>query len=189
MAFHRVEGSHANASAESVTLDVMGTPDRWQESYARLRSAESERALAAGDLVRLAEAAYMLGRDDEYLHALERAYQAHLDLGAGRPAARCAFWSGLTLLLRGEAARANGWFGRAERLLERERDDCVERGYLLIAGAARARRPRRRGGARDGGRRPPRSASASATATWSRSSCRSRATRWSGWDASSRACG
>ena len=101
----------------------------WEESYTRLRS---ERELTPDDLGRLAEAAYMLGREDEHLRALERAYQAHLDAGAARAAARCAFWSGLTLLLRGEAARANGWFGRAERLLERERDDCVERGYLLV---------------------------------------------------------
>ena len=101
----------------------------WEESYTRLRS---EREPTPDDLGRLAEAAYMLGREDERLQALERAYQAHLDAGAARPAARCAFWSGLTLLLRGEAARANGWFGRAERLLERERDDCVEQGYLLV---------------------------------------------------------
>ena len=48
---------------------------------------------------------------------------------ARRPAALLV---GPDLLLRGEAARANGWFGRAERLLERERDDCVEQGYLLV---------------------------------------------------------
>jgi DNA-binding CsgD family transcriptional regulator len=29
-------------------------------------------------------------------------------------------------------ARATGWFGRAQRLLEREERDCVERGYLLV---------------------------------------------------------
>ena len=63
--------------------DVMG----WEESYTRLRS---EREPTPDDLGRLAEAAYMLGREDEYLRALERAYQAHLDAGAARAAARCA---------------------------------------------------------------------------------------------------
>jgi len=29
--------------------------------------------------------------------------------------------------------RATGWFGRAQRLLEREQRDCVEQGYLARA--------------------------------------------------------
>ena len=41
-------------------------------------------------------------------------------------------WIGVTLALRGERGRAGGWLGRAERLLDREGTDCVERGYLLI---------------------------------------------------------
>ena len=28
--------------------------------------------------------------------------------------------------------RATGWLGRAQRLVEREGRDCVERGYLLV---------------------------------------------------------
>jgi len=32
----------------------------------------------------------------------------------------------------GEAARANGWFSRAGRLLDQGGHDCVERGYLLV---------------------------------------------------------
>jgi len=34
--------------------------------------------------------------------------------------------------MRGESARAAGWFGRGDRLLDRDGVDCVERGYLLI---------------------------------------------------------
>ena len=134
------------ATPESVTLDGadrthvtgMGSADRleqarrshaWEDAYRSLSSADG---LGGDDLDRLAEAAYMLGRDDAYLRALERAYHAHLEAGAVPRAVRCAFWSGLKLLLRGEAARANGWFGRAERLLERAPSECVERGYLLI---------------------------------------------------------
>ena len=140
------------ARAASVTLDGavwmqvtgMGTADRlerarqaharraWEDAYRSFSSADATSGLGGDDLDRLAEAAYMLGRDDDYLHALERAYHAHLEAGAVRRAVRSAFWSGLKLLLRGEAARANGWFGRAERLLDRDGADCVERGYLLI---------------------------------------------------------
>ncbi len=34
--------------------------------------------------------------------------------------------------LRGEMGHATGWFGRAQRLLEREEGECVELGYLLL---------------------------------------------------------
>lgn len=53
---------------------------------------------------------------------------------AGQPlrAVRCMFWMFLNLVLRGEVSAATGWLGRAERLLEREEADCVERGYLLL---------------------------------------------------------
>ena len=35
-------------------------------------------------------------------------------------------------MLQGETGRATGWMGRAQRLVEREARDCVERGYLLL---------------------------------------------------------
>jgi ATP/maltotriose-dependent transcriptional regulator MalT len=88
--------------------------------------------LGAADLELLATSAYMLGREDEYVGALERAHRLHLEGGDGQRAVRCAFWIGLAFLLRGEISRATGWFARAERVLEREPTDCVERGYLLI---------------------------------------------------------
>jgi DNA-binding CsgD family transcriptional regulator len=79
----------------------------------------------------------MLGRDDEYNAALERAHQAYVDCGDLDRAVRCAFWLSLTLMLRGEPGRATGWLGRAQRLLERAARDCVERGYLLMPVVAR----------------------------------------------------
>ena len=75
----------------------------------------------------------MLGRDDDYVSGLERAHQAYLEAGEGLRAVRCAWWIGHNFLFRGEAGPARGWFARARRLLERERPDCVERGYVLIA--------------------------------------------------------
>ena len=62
------------------------------------------RALGADDLELLATSAYMLGRDDEYVRALERAHHAHLDAGEPLRAVRCAFWLGLSLA----AARRDG---------------------------------------------------------------------------------
>ena len=51
----------------------------------------------------------------------------------GFPAARAAFWIAINLSIRGEAGGAKGWVGRARRLVDREPEDCVERGYLVLA--------------------------------------------------------
>ena len=74
----------------------------------------------------------MIGHEDDYLGLLERAHRAHLAAGRELAALRCAFWVGVTLARRGEMGRAGGWLGRAQRLLDRQEGDCVERGYLLV---------------------------------------------------------
>ena len=74
----------------------------------------------------------MLGRDDDYVSALERAHQGHLDRGDLPEAVRCGFWIGHSLLFRGEKARGAGWFARAQRLLDATGLECVEQGYLRI---------------------------------------------------------
>jgi DNA-binding CsgD family transcriptional regulator len=104
----------------------------WMEAYKSLSHADQAAPLGAEDLELLATSAYMLGRDDEYVSCLERAHHAYLGSGEAMRAARCAFWVGMNLALRGEMGRATGWLGRAQRLVEREGRDCVERGYLLL---------------------------------------------------------
>jgi ATP/maltotriose-dependent transcriptional regulator MalT len=104
----------------------------WRAAYESLSPADRAIPLGAEDLELLATSAYMLGRDDDYLTAVERAHHAYLDSAETLRAVRCAFWLGLNLLLRGEMSRATGWFARAQRLLERDERHCVERGYLLI---------------------------------------------------------
>jgi DNA-binding CsgD family transcriptional regulator len=105
----------------------------WSESYESLSEADRSSPLEPGELELLATSAYMLGGEREYLGLMERAYRGHLDAGDPLPAVRCAFWLGMTLSISGELGRASGWFGRANRLLEREGEDCVERGYLTLA--------------------------------------------------------
>jgi hypothetical protein len=104
----------------------------WGDAYESLSLADQATPLGVEDLESLAISAYLIGRDDEYLSALERAHHGHLDAGEEVRAARCAFWLGLHLFLRGEAGRATGWLARAQRLLERGQRDCVEQGYLLL---------------------------------------------------------
>src|SRR5262245_57477020 len=105
----------------------------WVDAFQSLTRADETRPLEPDDLELLATAAYMLGRDDDYARGLERAHYGHLDAGDVPRAARCTWWIGLCLLLRGEAAPATGWFARGERLLDREHSECAARGYLRLA--------------------------------------------------------
>jgi DNA-binding CsgD family transcriptional regulator len=105
----------------------------WIDAYSSLSEADRLEPLSAEDLELLARSAYMLGRDDDYVSGLERAHHAYLESDEALRAVRSAWWIGHNFLFRGETGPARGWFARAERLLERERRDCVERGYVLIA--------------------------------------------------------
>ena len=109
----------------------------WTQAFEALAAAD-ERALCAPTISSAATAAYVLGREDDYMKALDRAHQSHLHAGAKSCSARCAFWLGLHLFLRGETGRATGWLARAERLTQNE--DCVERGYLLLLPAEQSLR-------------------------------------------------
>lgn len=107
----------------------------WAEAYEALSTAQATSVLSGDDLEMLAMAAYLVDRDDDYLSALERAHRAHLDAGRWQRAVRSAFWLGLRLLFRGESGRAGGWLSRARRIVDANRGDCVEQGYLLLPSA------------------------------------------------------
>jgi DNA-binding CsgD family transcriptional regulator len=122
-------------------VDAIAQLDRGREAYERrawgdahewLSGADRAAPLGPEDLELLARTAYMLGRDDDYVGALERAHRAYLDAGQAQRAARLTWWIGHSLLFRGRTGPAMGWFARGERLLARAEGDCVERGYLLI---------------------------------------------------------
>jgi DNA-binding CsgD family transcriptional regulator/tetratricopeptide (TPR) repeat protein len=104
----------------------------WKDAYESLSRADEASELAPEDVELLATAAYMLGRDDESMALLERAHRAYVDAGEPLRAVRCAFWVGMHLVTRGEVAPGTGWLSRAQRLLEREERDTVERGYMLM---------------------------------------------------------
>ena len=104
----------------------------WATAYDAFMAADTLGALSPAELERAAAAAYLIGRDADYLRLLERAHQAQAASGDKAGAARSAFWLGLRLLFRGEMAPASGWFGRAQRLLTSLERDCVEQGYLLL---------------------------------------------------------
>lgn len=109
----------------------------WADAFHALTRANEARTLGVDDLERLAISAYLIGREEDYLTALERAHGALLKTSQWARAARCAFWIGLCLLFRGKTGPATGWFGRAERILERDGKTCAEHGYLIVPRAER----------------------------------------------------
>lgn len=100
----------------------------WLAAYEGL-SAVGDDGLFATDFADLAVSAFLVGRHNDCVQALQRAYQAHLETGEVAAAVRSAFWLAMTLIDRGEAAVAGGWVARAQRLLT-DREDSVEQGYV-----------------------------------------------------------
>ncbi|MEE8504712.1 MAG: response regulator transcription factor, partial [Kiloniellales bacterium] len=100
--------------------------------FQSLSRADKQAPLGVEDLELLAMSAYLIGRDEDFLKTLERAHSAYRKAGETTRAARCAFWLGLCLLLKGEMGRGTGWLAGARRLIESEKADCVEQGYLLV---------------------------------------------------------
>ncbi len=104
----------------------------WRDAHELLSLADRESALSAADLERLAIATFLIGREGEFERTLERAHRAYQDAGDRPGAARCAFWIGFRLFLRGESGPATGWFARGRRLLDQEGRETAEEGYLLL---------------------------------------------------------
>ena len=101
----------------------------WVLAFDRLQGAGD---LAPDDSMALATSAYLLGNVDEAVRALQGGYQDRIRNGDSLGAVRFASWLGLVLNVRGEMAVGSGWVARAQRLLETETADVVERGYLLV---------------------------------------------------------
>ncbi|WP_159795246.1 LuxR family transcriptional regulator [Puerhibacterium puerhi] len=137
-----------------MTVDLVGEArtsfarQRWAEAYARLAALDGGRDDDAGgvgpdDLVRLATAAVLLGRDVEGSDLFGRAHHAYLAGGDVEAAARCAFWAGMVLVGRGSPAQGGGWLARAARAAADLPADAVVRGYLRIPAALAAMRAAR----------------------------------------------
>lgn len=104
----------------------------WGRAYAELSAADRQTPLTLDDLERLAVAAYLSGHDAESEEIWGRTHHASVDRSDWGRAARCAFWLGITLNARSEAAKAGGWLARAHRVLDESGHRCAEQGWLLI---------------------------------------------------------
>lgn len=110
--------------------------ERWEWGQARDRfSTALDQGGTAESLEGLSWAAWWLDEVDTCIDARERAYLAFRDAGDDRAAARMALWLADDHAdLRGEPAVAEGWFGRAARLLA-HLDPCPEQGWLAAFAA------------------------------------------------------
>ena len=92
----------------------------WVDAYERLSRADRVSPLEAEDLELLATSAYMLGRDDEYVSALERAHHGHLDATGLAP--RASLLEGSTSPQGKMSAQRDG--SPRQATVEREGHDC-----------------------------------------------------------------
>ncbi|WP_424346415.1 LuxR C-terminal-related transcriptional regulator [Kocuria sp. CH-021] len=103
----------------------------WVTAYDALSGAE-DASVPAQDFARLATTAHLLGRRNDCIQALQRAYTAHAAAGETPAAVRCAVRLATVLLTSGEGAVAGGWVARAQRMLAGVDGDLVERGHVLV---------------------------------------------------------
>jgi DNA-binding CsgD family transcriptional regulator len=107
----------------------------WGMAYAEFAAADSQSPLGPEDLEQLALAAYLTGRDEEAAAAWTRAYHTLLDTSDQTRAALCAFWLAWGLYYKGQEAQSNGWFGRAQQVVDECGHECVAKGLLLVPSA------------------------------------------------------
>jgi DNA-binding CsgD family transcriptional regulator len=89
---------------------------RWAEACTEFAAADRIKPLGVQDLELLAEAQQVLGRGDEAVQTLRRAYRARIEAGEVEQAITSAFWLWQALIINAEFARANGWVAHVRRL-------------------------------------------------------------------------
>jgi DNA-binding NarL/FixJ family response regulator len=102
----------------------------WVVAYDAL-AALDDATMQADDFAALASSAYLVGRRNDCIQALQRAFEANLARGDVLPAVRSACWLTTVLFEGGELAIGSGWLARAQRLLDDVEEDVVERGHVI----------------------------------------------------------
>lgn len=74
----------------------------WMDAFNAFSLADDAVPLGAEDLWPLAVSAFLIGREDDYVRTMDRAYRAAMETGEPLIAARAAFWLGLHLADRAE---------------------------------------------------------------------------------------
>jgi ATP/maltotriose-dependent transcriptional regulator MalT len=103
---------------------------RWADACEQFAAADRSGPLHADDLERYAEAAQILGRGDEAIQLLRRAFNSRIAAGERDRAITSAFWLFQALILNAEFSRASGWAAQVRRSIP-----DVNHGWLLFTQA------------------------------------------------------
>ncbi len=115
----------------------------WVAEYEALTDRARTADLSCEELERLAEAAFLTGRDGEVTELRRRAFDRYLADDEPARAGRCAFWLGFHLDNSGQHAQAAGWLAKLERLTDehpaafealRDLLDLGRAGHLMFGG-------------------------------------------------------
>jgi class 3 adenylate cyclase len=111
----------------------------WPEAFEHLSEADRSQELSGQDLELLAEAAIWNANFKESIAATERAFSAYVKEGDRVRAAVLAATLAHHYAQLTQKARAQGWLGQAERLLDQEQEDTIGHGWLAVHKALFAR--------------------------------------------------
>jgi DNA-binding CsgD family transcriptional regulator len=103
---------------------------RWADACEQFAAADRSKPLHADDLERYAEAAQILGRGDEAIQLLRRAFNSRIAAGERDRAITSAFWLFQALIVNAEFSRASGWAAQVRRSVP-----DVNHGWLLFTQA------------------------------------------------------
>ncbi|HEY0879712.1 MAG TPA: LuxR C-terminal-related transcriptional regulator [Zeimonas sp.] len=109
---------------------------RWKEAHRQLSAADADLPLEPADLERLAQAAWLSGRDGDAQALFRRAHHVLIDNGQRQRAAHWGFWLSFHALLAGDFAQSTGWFARMQRLVAEE-PQGAEQGYVGVLSGLR----------------------------------------------------
>lgn len=109
----------------------------WVEAFASWSAVDAD-TLTVSDLDDLATAAQLIGRHDDTVRCLQRAFVRCEQDGDLPRAVRCAFRLSMTTATHGERALAAGWTSRAEGLVAEIGEECAEHGWAALLRMFRA---------------------------------------------------
>jgi hypothetical protein len=105
----RVDVGDAGLLQAGAGAGVEPRPERWtgEAAHTALSLANHEAALDGDDLEPPGDRGVLLGRVEQCIEVLRRAYQRYVDSGSSRRAVRCAFWLLFHLDNQGDFSQAS----------------------------------------------------------------------------------
>ena len=120
-------GAMTDRATRSGQARELHAQSHWAEACEQFAEADRAEQLDADDLERYAEAAQILGRGDEAIQLLRRAFNLRIAAREVDRAIVSAFWLFQALIINAEFARARGWAAQVRRSMP-----DVDNGWFLF---------------------------------------------------------